>query len=145
MQEMPYLCRQITIRMKQVGHLIILVTLFALVACNKGRTVAPLPHSGDTPYQLDSILTIHASEPERALRMLDSALMLGNISEYRHEFVRAKIYNLSFTNQDLDSAIQICTALLEHDSVRDNLVEQENVITMLIAANRYKEDFEQYL
>ena len=145
MQEMPYLCRQITIRMKQVGHLIILVTLFALVACNKGRTVAPLPHSGDTPYQLDSILTIHASEPERALRMLDSALMLGNISEYRHEFVRAKIYNLSFTNHDLDSAIQICTALLEHDSVRDDPAEQENVITMLIAANRYKEDFEQYL
>ena len=131
--------------MKKVAHLIIYIILLALVACNKGRTVAPLPHSGDTPYQLDSILSIHAKEPERALRMLDSALMLGNISEYRHEFIRAKIYNLSFTNQDLDSAIQICTALLEHDSVRDNLEEQEDIITMLIAANRFKDDFEQYL
>ena len=66
--------------MKKVAHLIIYIILLALVACNKGRTVAPLPHSGDTPYQLDSILNIHAKEPERALRMLDSALMLGNIS-----------------------------------------------------------------
>lgn len=47
--------------------------------------------------------------------------------------------------QRQDSAILICKALLNHDSVKNELVEQENILDMLIAASRSKHNYEQYL
>ena len=62
-----------------------------------------LPHLGDTPYQQDTIMVTYASNPERALTLLDSALLLGNISDYRSQFIRAKIYCKSLMEQQQDS------------------------------------------
>ena len=104
-----------------------------------------LPHLGDTPYQQDSILVTYATNPERALVLLDSALMLGNITDYRGQVIRAKIYSKSLMEQRVDSAILICKSLLNHDSVRNEPVEQENILDMLIATSRAKPDYEQYL
>lgn len=104
-----------------------------------------IPNLGDTPYQADSILVTYASNPERALMLLDSALYLGNISDYRGQFIRAKIYCKSLTELRLDSALIICKALLNHDSVRNEPTEQENILDMLIAISRAKHDYEQYL
>lgn len=104
-----------------------------------------IPNLGDTPYQQDSVLVTYASNPERALMLLDSALYLGNISDYRGQFIRAKIYCKSLTELRLDSALIICKALLSHDSVRNEPMEQENIFDMLIAISRAKHDYEQYL
>ena len=104
-----------------------------------------VPHLGDTPYQQDSILVAYATNPERALTLLDSALLLGNISDYRGQFIRAKIFCKSLVEQRQDSAIAICKALLNHDSVKNEPTEKENVLDMLIATSRAKPDYEQYL
>ena len=104
-----------------------------------------VPHLGNTPYQPDSILVTYATNPERALKLLDSALLLGNISDYRGQYIRAKIYSKSLTEQRLDSAIMICKTLLTHDSVRNDPVEEENILDLLIACSRARHDFEQYL
>lgn len=104
-----------------------------------------MPHLGNTPYQQDSILVAYAVNPERALTLLDSALSLGNISDYRGQLIRAKIYCKSLTELRLDSAIAICKDLLTHDSVRNEPTEQENILDMLIAASRAKHDNEAYL
>ncbi len=98
---------------------LLLLAMLALVGCGDGKSVRQLPHLGNTPYQQDTILMTYATNPERALTLLDSALLLGNISEYRGQVIRAKIYSKSLTEQRLDSAILICEALLEHDSVRN--------------------------
>jgi AraC-like DNA-binding protein len=100
---------------------------------------------GNTPYQQDSVLVTYATNPDRALTLLDSALFLGNISDYRGRFIRARIYSKSLMQQQQDSAIQICKALLTHDSVRNAPVEQENIYDMLIAASRVKHDLVAYL
>ena len=97
------------------------------------------------PYQQDSVLVTYATHPERALTLLDSALLLGNISEYRGQFIRAKIYSKSLMEQQQDSAISICKALLTHDSVCNSPTEQENIYDMLIATSRIKHDLEAYL
>jgi AraC-like DNA-binding protein len=99
----------------------------------------------NTPYQQDSVLVTYATNPVRALNLLDSALLLGNISDYRGQFIRAKIYSKSLMEQQQDSAILILTSLLTHDSVRNNATEQENIYDMLIAATRIKHDLEAYL
>ena len=104
-----------------------------------------LPHLGDTPYQIDSIQWTYATNPDRALTLLDSALLLGNISEYRGQCIRARIYSKSLAEQRLDSAILICKELLDHDSVRNEPAEQENILDLLIAASRAKPDYEQYM
>jgi AraC-like DNA-binding protein len=116
-----------------------------MVGCGENQSVRHLSHIGDTPYQQDSILIAYATNPERALALLDSALILGNISDYRSQFIRAKIFCKSLVEQRQDSAIAICKALLNHDSVRNEPVEKENVLDMLIATSRAKADYEQYL
>ena len=119
--------------------------LLTFMGCGDDKSVRHLPHLDDTPYQADSVLVTYATQPERALALLDSALLLGNISDYRGQFIRAKIYSKSLMEQRQDSAIIICKALLLHDSVRNEPSEQEGVLDMLIAASRAKHDDEQYL
>jgi AraC-like DNA-binding protein len=131
--------------MKQAIHLIYLCVLLTLAGCGENKSVRHVPHLGDTPYQQDSVLVAYAVNPERALTLLDSALLLGNVSDYRGQFIRAKIYCKSLMEQRQDSAITICKALLNHDSVRNEPIEKENVLDMLIATSRAKADYEQYL
>ncbi len=122
------------------------VTLLFFMAC-EGRkpTVRQLPNQGDTPYQQDTILVTYATNPERALTLLDSAVLLGNISEFRGQCIRARIYSKSLVEQRQDSAILICKELLRHDSVRKEPAEQENILDLLIAISRAKPDYEEYM
>jgi AraC-like DNA-binding protein/tetratricopeptide (TPR) repeat protein len=132
--------------MRHVVHLIIIyAALLTLVGCGDGKSVRQLPHLGDTPYQQDTILVTYATNPKRALTLLDSALLLGNISEYRGQCIRARIYSKSLVEQHQDSAVLICKELLGHDSVRNNPAEQENILDLLIATCRAKPDHEQYM
>ena len=132
--------------MKPNVHLVfIYAALLTLVGCGDGKPVRQLPHLGDTPYQQDTILVTYATNPERALTLLDSALLLGNISEYRAQCIRARIYSKSLVEQRQDSAILICKELLGHDSVRNDAAEQENILDLLITTSRAKPDYEQYL
>lgn len=132
--------------MKPNVHLVfIYAALLTLVGCGDGKPVRQLPHLGDTPYQQDTILVTYATNPERALTLLDSALLLGNISEYRAQCIRARIYSKSLVEQRQDSAILICKELLGHDSVRNDPAEQENILDLLIATSRAKPDNEQYI
>ena len=132
--------------MKPNVHLVfIYVALLILVGCGDGKPVRQLPHLGDTPYQQDTILVTYATNPERALTLLDSALLLGNISEYRAQCIRARIYSKSLVEQRQDSAILICKELLGHDSVRNDAAEQENILDLLITTSRAKPDYEQYI
>lgn len=119
--------------------------LLTLVGCSDGKSVRQLPHLGNTPYQQDTILVTYATNPNRALTLLDSALLLGNVSEYRGQCIRARIYSKSLVEQRQDSAILICKDLLSHDSVRNNPTEQQNILDLLIAISRAKPDYEQYM
>ena len=67
--------------MKQLVNLIFIGVAFLMLGgCGEGHSVRQLPHLGDTPYQQDTILMAYAVNPERALRLLDSARMLGKIN-----------------------------------------------------------------
>ena len=109
--------------MRQVVHLIILyVAALVVVGCGgNGTSVRQLPHLGNTPYQQDTILVTYATNPERALTLLDSALLLGNISEYRGQCIRARIYSKSLVEQRQDSAILICKEQIGRASCRERV------------------------
>ena len=131
--------------MKQVFYLIIICALLTFASCGDHKSVRQLPHLGNTPYQQDTVLVTYATNPVRALQLLDSAQLLGHISDYRGLFIRAKIYSKSLMEQQQDSAILILTSLLTHDSVRNNATERENIYDLLITASRIKHDLEAYL
>lgn len=133
--------------MKQIVHLIVIIfiALLTFASCGDHKSVRQVPHLGNTPYQQDSVLVTYATNPKRALTLLDSAQLLGHISDYRGQFIRAKIYSKSLVEQQQDSAILILTSLLTHDSVRNNATERENIYDLLITASRIKHDLEAYL
>ena len=120
--------RLLYINMRIGLQVLLLVCTQAFVSCGRNNSARHIPNLGDTPYQADSVLVAYAYHPERALVMLDSALLLGNVSDYRARFIRAKIYSKSLLKQRQDSAILICKQLLKHDSVINVLHEQENVL-----------------
>ena len=131
--------------MRNVLQVLLLVSLLAFAGCGRNNSARHIPNLGDTPYQEDSVLVAYAYHPDRALVMLDSALLLGNINEYRAQFIRAKIYSKSLIRQRQDSAILICKQLLKHDSVINVLHEQENVLDLLMITSRTKTDLEGYM
>ncbi len=133
--------------MKQIVHLIVIIfiALLTFASCGDHKSVRQLPHLGNTPYQQDSVLVTYATNPKRALTLLDSAQLLGHISDYRGQFIRAKIYSKSLVEQQQDSAILILKSLLTHDSVRNNATERENIYDLLITTSRIKHDLEAYL
>ena len=59
-------------------YMIIIGVALLLAGCSGGQSVRHVPHLGNTPYQQDTILVAYATDPERALTLLDSALLLGN-------------------------------------------------------------------
>ncbi len=131
--------------MRNVLQVLLFVSMMAFVSCGRNNSARHIPNLGDTPYQEDSVLVAYGYHPNRALVMLDSALLLGNINEYRAQFIRAKIYSKSLLKQRQDSAIQICEQLLKHDSVINTLHEQENILDLLMITSRTKTDFEGYV
>lgn len=132
--------------MKPTKYLIIIGIIIGLAGCHKnGTSVKHIPHLGDTPYQEDSVLVTYAHDPGRAFVLLDSALLLGNVSDYRSQFIRAMIYSKSLIEKQYDSAINICVNLLKHDSVVSSPHEQENVLELLMNASRGRHDFEAYM
>ena len=131
--------------MRNVLQVLLFVSMMAFASCGRNNSARHIPNLGDTPYQEDSVLVAYGYHPDRALVMLDSALLLGNINEYRAQFIRAKIYSKSLLKQRQDSAILICKQLLKHDSVINTLHEQENILDLLMITSRTKTDFEGYV
>ena len=117
-------------------QVLLLVCTLAFVSCGNNNSARHIPNLGDTPYQEDSVLVAYGYHPDRALVMLDSALLLGNINEYRAKFIRARIYSKSLLKQRQDSAILICKQLLKHDSVINTLHEQENMRSVVFRERR---------
>ena len=131
--------------MRNVLQVLLFVSILVFASCGRNNSARHILNLGDTPYQEDSVLVAYGYHPDRAIVMLDSALLLGNINEYRAQFIRAKIYSKSLLKQRQDSAILICKQLLKHDSVIKTLHEQENILDLLMITSRTKTDFEGYV
>ena len=131
--------------MRNVLQVLLIVSILVFASCGRNNTARHIRNLGETPYQEDSVLVAYGYHPNRALILLDSALLLGNINDYRGQFIRAKIYSKSLLKQRQDSAVLICEQLLHHDSVVNAPHEQENIFDLLMITSRTKTDFEGYI
>ena len=136
----------------------ILYILFAMVmvACNPH----PSPSRGegsDTVYTKKAVMSIYAYQPERALEMLDSAVIVGNINEWQADVFRARIYSSTqmFDQMDsllggtkdvrFDSARTIGERLLGDDSVKVNPKRLLDVLEILSYTARMQDDTTKWL
>ena len=85
------------------------------------------------------------TEPERALQLIDSARLAGNLSDVRADIQRARVYGRSHAEIRTDSAILIGERLMRHDSVMADYDLQIDVLEILLDAYRLERDYEQAL
>ena len=94
-------------------------------------------------------MMVYGTEPERALTIIDSALIVGNIDAYTADFLRAKVYAHSVADPRLDDAIALCESLLQHDSTSavssSTAANRRNVLQLMMDAYRGKNEEEQWL
>ena len=120
------------------------VVALLLTGCTGGGTSGKrVPQAGDTLYTEERAMAIYDSLPERALLILDSAEVVGNMTDYRAGLFRAKVLSKSTAMQQQDSAIIICEALLRHDESQRNVDFRQDVLELLVNASRTRHDYEE--
>ncbi len=101
--------------------------------------------SGMSRYTAAYAMTFVDTEPERALLLIDSARLAGNLSDVRADIQRARVYGRSHAEIRTDSAIVIGERLMRHDSINADYDLQIDVLEILLDAYRLERDYEQAL
>ena len=113
---------------RQVGAVVLCATLaFLISSCSdkKDQLTDRESQASDTLYTVDAAMDIYAYEPGRALTIIDSALLLGNVEYDFAQLVRAKIFSQSLEDNQLDSAQVILLGLLNSDYTEDKFIREE--------------------
>ena len=106
---------------------------------------APVPNVADTLYTEKAILNIYGTDPQRALTLIDSGLMVGSIEPDRATLLRARVYCYSPDEWPLDTVNQMLEGLLESDFAQKNPDNRQAVLDLLVYASRRRSDNVAYL
>ena len=109
----------------------------------KGEDYAPQP--SDTLYTEYAAMHAYATQPERALLIIDSAEIVGNLTEVRADLLRAKVYSRTHESLQFDTAVLIAERLMQNDEVQADLDTQEETLEILLNACRLRQDNEEAL
>lgn len=130
------------------------VVLALTVGCtsrNGGETKTAAQPS-DTTYTQKAAMKIYGYQPEQALQIIDSAVIVGNLSKVRAEVERARIYSMTQVKPRLDSLLHgpagtslesgrvIGERLLEHDSLKHDLNLRQQLLEVLVYTARMQQD-----
>lgn len=130
------------IRLYLIG--LVAVAALLMAGCADGGTSEKrMPQGADTLYTEERAMDIYDSMPERALLILDSAEIVGNMPGYRADLFRAKVLCQSCTMLQQDSAAIICEALLHHEEAQRNVDFRQDVLELLVVASRMRQDYEE--
>ena len=106
----------------------------------------------DTIYTWRAAMQVYGYQPERALQIIDSAVIVGNMSEVQADVNRARVYSMTQVNEQMDSLLggskgagqekgkAICEQLLKHDSLKTNLKLKQEVLDILVYTERQLQD-----
>ena len=128
-----------------------------LLGCTAGNRKTTEHHEvqlTDSLYTEQKAMTVYDYQPERALQIIDSAEVVGNLSAFRADRIRMRIFGQTQKgdladslvavradvplkhNMRYESVIYIGERLLESDSAKTSLAQQENVLEMMLNAAR---------
>jgi hypothetical protein len=136
-------------------HTLILCIVAAIITGCTGKnpqTSKDRSQAQDIAYTQEAAMKVYDYDPVRALRIVDSAVIVGNMSDWKADKNRARIYSQTRLRERLDSLMHwpadarldsaraIGERLLRHDSVRNRLEEQQDVLEILAYTARLQED-----
>ena len=155
---------------KQALHLIILygaALAFLLTGCTDRNPQAPggSMQQTDTTYTQQSVLAGYDYDPVRALQIVDSAVIVGNLSPVRGDLARATVYSKTLAGAGLDSFLQkrdmgrlpfregvrfdsarsVGERLLQNDSLIHNPGLRQDVLEILLYTARHQQDTARWL
>ena len=128
---------------------ILLSIILTMIGCGRSRK-APvrITQASDSLYTARAAMKIYGTQPDRALAIVDSALIVGNVSEFRADFLRAKILG-SQKGVQRSAAIILCEKLLQHDSTqvvdKRTAVNRNDVLDVMLGACRTNGDDDKWL
>lgn len=111
----------------------------------------------DTVYTKQAVMSIYAYQPGRALQMLDSAVIVGNINEWQANVFRTRIYSSTQMYDQMDSLLGgtkdirydsariVGERLLNDDSVKVNPKRLLDVLEILSYTARMQNDTTKWL
>jgi len=106
-------------------------------------------HASDSIYTERAAMLVYANDPKRALAILDSAEVLGNIGKFEADLSRAMVYARTLVDPDPQKAESLCLDLLEMTEVQDESQESAdrrlNVLHVLTDVYRSEKDYENWL
>lgn len=135
--------------MKASLNIILSILVIMLSGCtgggssDKGSGHLALP--SDSLYTQETAMEAYAFDPDRALLIIDSAEIVGNMSAVDADVLRAKVYSWTCEEMNYDTAILIGERLMQHKTVVENADLQEDVLEILLNACRLRKDYEQAL
>lgn len=140
----------------KIHFLLYISLLFIPIGCDK-RSKHHAPKTSDTLYTEQKALSIYGYQPELALRIIDSAVVVGNLSETRADLNRASIYSQTLMGSVVDSLLGgpegvrfdsariIGERLLRHQDFKEDLVERQNILEILTSTARRQSDTVRWL
>ena len=128
----------------------IVYVLLMLLGCTRAKeTPLYVPKASDTLYTAQAAMMVYGTHPDRALAIIDSALIVGNVEPFQADFLRAKVYAHSVNGDQLDKALSLCTDLLQRDSAQVGSPSAEknrrNVLQLMMDVSRQKNDDENWI
>lgn len=118
-------------------------TLYIFLMLAMAMTV--FAQTSDTLYTEKAAMETYATNPERALLIIDSAEIVGNLTDIRANLLRAVVYSRTYEDIQLDSAIIIGERLIQNEKVLADPDIKEEVLELLLNACRLHKDNEQAL
>lgn len=122
------------IQSRNPGVAVLCIALTILMcSCSGGndQVADHKPQANDTAYTAEAAMNVYAYEPERALTIIDSALLLDNIDYDLAQMLRAKVFSQSLADERLDSAQTLLLGLL-NSSYTENKATREKVYDLLL-------------
>ena len=130
--------------MKQYINILLIFIAIMMTGCTESQKFNRESNTSDTLYTADAAMSVYAYNPERALLIIDSAEIVGNLKSDHASFLRARVFILTYEGERLDSARYICMNLMESNYTK----KPENhkaVLDVLVTISRMKHDNEQLL
>lgn len=85
-------------------------------------------------------MNIYGTQPKRALQIIDTAELLGNLTKTHADFLRAMVYSRAVESLQYDSAILIAERLMLKEEVQADTDFKRSVLEVLLNACRMKND-----
>ena len=130
--------------MKRLLYSLMIILAALSMSCTRHNSLIREQKPTDTIYTVKAAMDVYDYNPERALLILDSAEIVGNLSHENALYYRAKVFTMTFEGIQLDSAQKICESLLQTNYIKND-VNHESVLDLLVSISRRKQNYEQWL